>query len=279
MKVICLFGAAPDISSDDVFDMFSDIRFFGLSAVVFFFWILLYSPGRGPWYLEITFWIIIFFLVNIVHGSIVLLSIVFAERSGLRYCVTFPQSVFSATLIALLGKPILFELGLNQYAKGFIDNGISTLLIFFGLEFFHVVVNYTYFYSKLGSPDIKSDDINSRSVEDAKFVEKSTLTDSNNLLSIKIGNKKFLVGDILLMKAEDHFVKIETKKNGTHTVRQRLGDLEQEIGSGAGFRPHRSYWVSWDFIDRVEAKSLFLKDGRQIPLRRMSDFLLNKPKA
>ena len=76
---------------------------------------------------------------------------------------------------------------------------------------------------------------------------------------------------LIAVEAEDHYLRVHTD-NGEELITARFGDALQELANAAGFRTHRSWWVSAEAIDSVrwlrgrgEAR---LKCGLVVPISR-----------
>ncbi|MEO0939894.1 MAG: LytTR family DNA-binding domain-containing protein [Pseudomonadota bacterium] len=76
--------------------------------------------------------------------------------------------------------------------------------------------------------------------------------------------------DLLLLQAEDHYVRAETLK-GEALIRGRLQDAADSLG-GTGIRIHRSWWVARDAVTALRSEAgvpvVVLKDGRTLPVGR-----------
>jgi hypothetical protein len=76
-------------------------------------------------------------------------------------------------------------------------------------------------------------------------------------------------GAIILIKAEDHYLKVLTSK-GESLIHYRLSDAIAEMPGDSGIRVHRSYWVARDAITSVEPAGrklrMMLVNGVEIPV-------------
>ncbi len=76
-------------------------------------------------------------------------------------------------------------------------------------------------------------------------------------------------GTIILIKAEDHYLKVMTSK-GDSLIHYRLSDAIAEMPLESGIRVHRSYWVARDAIASVEPAGrklrMMLVNGVEIPV-------------
>jgi hypothetical protein len=84
----------------------------------------------------------------------------------------------------------------------------------------------------------------------------------------------FIVGradPVLRIQAVDHYLHVWTR-GGRALVRGRLSDALREQPPGAGFQPHRSWWVAISEIERIERRgrdfTLRLRDGERVPVAR-----------
>lgn len=76
-------------------------------------------------------------------------------------------------------------------------------------------------------------------------------------------------GDLIAIKAEDHYLKVMTSK-GESLVHYRISDAIREMPEDAGIRVHRSHWVARDAIARCETVGrslrLTLVNGTAVPV-------------
>ena len=75
----------------------------------------------------------------------------------------------------------------------------------------------------------------------------AVLTDNSNLaarLPEELGR------EVWSISAEDHYVRVRTER-GNHMTLYRFGDALRELPESAGFRVHRSHWVSRAALTRV----------------------------
>ena len=79
------------------------------------------------------------------------------------------------------------------------------------------------------------------------------------------------VGAIHHLAAEDHYTRITTTR-GSSLVLLRFSDALQAVAPTPGSQVHRSHWVSFDAIDKVERRGdgarLILSDGAYVPVSR-----------
>lgn len=78
-------------------------------------------------------------------------------------------------------------------------------------------------------------------------------------------------GEIWAISVRDHYVDVLTSTGATSLL-MRLSDAMAEVDGVAGAQVHRSHWVAWAGVarlDRVAGKmTLHLKTGQQIPVSR-----------
>ena len=71
--------------------------------------------------------------------------------------------------------------------------------------------------------------------------------------------------------SEDHYVRVYTDR-GEHMLLMRLGDAEDLAAPVDGVKPHRSWWVAKDGVDRIEReggkRSIRLRSGLAVPVSR-----------
>jgi len=75
--------------------------------------------------------------------------------------------------------------------------------------------------------------------------------------------------DVLLLKAEEHYIRI-ILEDREELVLYRFSDAVSELGEQLGYQVHRSYWVSFGSIERIESGdrkiTLHLKSGHTVPV-------------
>ena len=102
-----------------------------------------------------------------------------------------------------------------------------------------------------------------------RFLEGRTETTGGR--SIRILSKQFLVTDLLLIQANEHYLTVLTQ-NGEETHRTPMNAVLPQIGDEEGVQPHRSFWISKGFILEVKlvgTKPMILcKDGTKVPVAR-----------
>jgi len=78
-------------------------------------------------------------------------------------------------------------------------------------------------------------------------------------------------GDIVALKAEDHYVRVYTDK-GDSLIHYRFKDALADISSLPGVQTHRSYWVEQSAITSLESdgqsSQLTLRTGLKVPVSR-----------
>jgi hypothetical protein len=80
------------------------------------------------------------------------------------------------------------------------------------------------------------------------------------------------LGDRLLaLSSEDHYLRVHTER-GDDLILLPLAQAIEELGSEAGVRTHRSWWVARDAVEAVERDgdrtSLVLRGGLRVPVSR-----------
>jgi hypothetical protein len=78
---------------------------------------------------------------------------------------------------------------------------------------------------------------------------------------------KELGADVIALEAEDHYLRVH-RANGSTLVLMRLADAVAADGGQQGLQVHRSWWVSRDAVQRVEAARLHLSNGLLVPVGR-----------
>jgi len=76
--------------------------------------------------------------------------------------------------------------------------------------------------------------------------------------------------DLILLQAQDHYLRVETAK-GEALIRARLQDAAEAL-AGHGVRVHRSWWVARDAVVALKWKNaapvVVLKTGQEVPVGR-----------
>lgn len=89
--------------------------------------------------------------------------------------------------------------------------------------------------------------------------------------SIRILSKQFPISDLLLIQANEHYLTILTR-NGEETHRTPMNAILPQIGKAEGIQPHRSFWISKDFIQDVKLVGtkpmIVCKNGTKVPVAR-----------
>ncbi len=85
---------------------------------------------------------------------------------------------------------------------------------------------------------------------------------------ICIGNRLYIVRDILYFESQDKKVNIYFKDNTHATLTAKLGDVEQQLVGGSFLRCHRSFIVHMDAVSRVDGGAFVLSTGARIPMRQ-----------
>ena len=78
-------------------------------------------------------------------------------------------------------------------------------------------------------------------------------------------------GRPLLIKSELHYLKVVTER-GSGLVLYNMDDAVDALPADAGMQVHRSDWVAFDAIDRLQRRGrqgeLILRDGERVPVSR-----------
>lgn len=77
--------------------------------------------------------------------------------------------------------------------------------------------------------------------------------------------------DIVSIQAKDHYIEVTTPK-GSALILMRLSDAEQDLSALDGLRVHRSWWVNFAHVERIEkgvsGPELRLSTGQSAPVAR-----------
>jgi len=89
--------------------------------------------------------------------------------------------------------------------------------------------------------------------------------------TLTIGSERFALAAVRSLEAQEHHVQVSLS-TGRETHRARLSDVVAQTNTADGIQPHRSWWVAYHAIQRIEKKGarsiLVLEDGTEIPLAR-----------
>ena len=77
--------------------------------------------------------------------------------------------------------------------------------------------------------------------------------------------------EIVSVRALDHYLEVTTPK-GQCMVLMRLGDAVRDLEGVNGMQVHRSWWISLDYVARVEkganGPEIVMRDGQRVPVGR-----------
>jgi hypothetical protein len=80
-----------------------------------------------------------------------------------------------------------------------------------------------------------------------------------------------LGGELILLSAEEHYVRIVTRL-GSALVLCRLGDAIEELTGLDGDRVHRSFWIAWREVAKIQRQGrtfrLKMSSGEYVPVSR-----------
>jgi len=94
---------------------------------------------------------------------------------------------------------------------------------------------------------------------------------------IQVSGVDILAADIVLLRAQDHYVEVVTN-SGKTLVRARIRDFTEQLTEDEGITPHRSYWVAWQNIISADLSlnyaAITMSDGSIVPVAkgRIKDF-------
>ena len=77
---------------------------------------------------------------------------------------------------------------------------------------------------------------------------------------------RVLLEDILYAEVYNRKVMLH-KRDGDLEYYGRISDLEKELGADF-MRPHRSYLVHLPFVEKYDARTIYLEDGSQVPMAK-----------
>ncbi|MCT4664054.1 MAG: LytTR family DNA-binding domain-containing protein [Flavobacteriales bacterium] len=85
--------------------------------------------------------------------------------------------------------------------------------------------------------------------------------------------------EIIFIQAADNYCEVHTLDSKKYLLSKTLKKVEQELFSDDFIRIHKSYLVNWNQIQRYERQyggSIFLKNGKEIPISLNGKKLLNE---
>ena len=77
---------------------------------------------------------------------------------------------------------------------------------------------------------------------------------------------KVAVADILYIEGLDNYLKIHLRDARPIVTRMSMKTMAEKLAGHRFLRIHRSYIVPLGDVDRVRAKTIFLKDGKELPI-------------
>lgn len=82
---------------------------------------------------------------------------------------------------------------------------------------------------------------------------------------------KLAGGRLLALEAEDHYLRVHSDR-GSELILLRMRDAVDELGTEAGWKPHRSFWLSADAggqaVRRGQAWQIVLDGGLTVPVSK-----------
>ncbi|WP_287885286.1 MULTISPECIES: LytTR family DNA-binding domain-containing protein [Paracoccus] len=102
---------------------------------------------------------------------------------------------------------------------------------------------------------------------------------ASDMCVITVSDKRFLAQCIRSVSSQEHYIAISTFKGEKYFLRGRIRDFLEQIPDEFGYCIHRSHWVSWSGIERVNVANdnmlVYLDDDTLLPVARgrRSDFI------
>ena len=231
---------------------------FFLSAVALFVFQPFPDLAVLPLAEEVVFWGITFpgaFMLYLV------VSILMARLSGPG--VTLVGHAVSALVVALLSPDLAVALGMDPAATTFADRllvGAFSLIWGASIEFLMVTFLLPAYLRGLSDADWP-DGLTG-------FADNRPFGDEREVVLL---GRNFVLADLLLVSADEHYVHIQTSKGRT-MLRGRISDIEAQLPDAWGLRVHRSHWVAARSVRALnrgrDGWTLDLTDGQQIPVAR-----------
>lgn len=86
------------------------------------------------------------------------------------------------------------------------------------------------------------------------------------------GEPPLPITDVLLVRAQEHYIEVHTKRGDPRIIRARIADFVEQVTEDHGIQPHRSWWVSIhaakELISENGKRFLELRNGMKIPVSR-----------
>lgn len=82
--------------------------------------------------------------------------------------------------------------------------------------------------------------------------------------------ERVYVSDICFLESGGHDTLLRKRDGTCLTCRMGLQQLEQQLGeaSDAFFKPHRSFFINLDYVERITKKDVWMEGGTLVPIAR-----------
>lgn len=100
--------------------------------------------------------------------------------------------------------------------------------------------------------------------------------DSNLILSLHDSFQVIDLKELMYCESDNGYTTFYCNGNKKHMVSKTLKEFEEQLGSADFIRPHQSFMVNLNFIDKYEKSgAIYLKNGKKIPvsIRKKDHFL------
>ncbi len=204
------------------------------------------EPGYdyGPWQP------VVIGLAGILAGVIPLVNIVFL----IPFHIILGINTWILTIVNIVASAVIFSAVEPVIPLYFYDGGIW----YFGDLFWKILVFYA----------VSLLFIQSRIASKLSISHYQKRQNDRSLNSSIPADKR---GDLIVLSAQDHYVKIITS-NGSHLVRMSMKDAIALASDTDGTRVHRSHWVATKEMVLLEKRAdryfLSLRNGQQVPVSK-----------
>lgn len=155
--------------------------------------------------------------------------------------------------------------------------------IFSGLEVFFSILILPDLIRRMELSDTSEPRLQSPQVFDPQPPASPSALEQNESASeirvVTVSDKRFPAQFIRSVSSQGHYISITTFRGKNYFVRGRLRDFLEQIPEEMGYCIHRSHWVSWTGIERVNVANdnmlVCLDDDTTLPVARgrRSDFI------
>ena len=215
------------------------------------------------------------FVANIAHGLVFLISIfsimlfftLVACRTGRSFTVFMPACTLTAMIVNEM-----FGIWYFREMHGLSIASTYTILRVL-LTGYVIHLGFEVLYAAAVLPRIKTPNRHQCHTQTRAIgAEPAANRMQRPAPLLLIGGEAVPPHEVGLVKADEHYVFVHYRDQRLHT-REKFGNLVDTLTDLPGMQVHKSYWISFDFITRVQARrdgsmELTLRNGETIPVAR-----------